>query len=132
IISTAAAASRASSGFPPRASAESTTRRGRQRFPPVLNMYLMIWLASRLSKFAFNVLLIVFSMGSRQASSEGGNFLISADLVNLVASSCAPLFNRLSTTQKAPVELYVDAKNKLYSENSARPHFCVEKNGTNG
>src|SRR5437879_9206916 len=76
----AAAASSASSGFPPNASAESTTNKGRQRFPPVLNIYLMIWLASRLSKFAFNVLLIVFSMGSRQASSEGGSFLISADL----------------------------------------------------
>src|SRR6266487_1244971 len=72
MISTAAAASSASSGSPPNASAERTTNRGRQRFPPVLNMYLMIWLASRLSKFAFNVLLIVFSMGSRQASSEGG------------------------------------------------------------
>src|SRR2546426_12834430 len=84
MISIAAAASRDSSGFPPRASAESTTRRGLQRFPPVLNMYLMIWLASRLSKFAFNVLLIVFSIGSRQTSSEDGNFLISANPLSLV------------------------------------------------
>src|SRR2546427_11564059 len=84
MISIAAAASSASSGFPPKASAESTTNKGRHRFPPVLNMYLMIWLASRLSKFAFNVLLIVFSIGSRQASSEGGNFLISANPLSLV------------------------------------------------
>src|SRR5207244_11901401 len=86
MISIAAAASSASSGFPPKASAESTTKSGRQRFPPVLNMYLIIWLASRLSKFAFRVLLIVFSIGSRQASSEGGNFLISAYLSSLADS----------------------------------------------
>src|SRR5712664_4597691 len=83
MISIAAAASSASSGFPPNASVESTTNKGRQRFPPVLNIYLIIWLASRLSKFAFKVLLIVFSIGSRQASSEGGNFLNSANLVSL-------------------------------------------------
>src|SRR5260370_31136373 len=116
MISIAAAASRAYAGFPPSASAERTTNRGRQLFPPVLNMYLMIWLASRLSKFAFRVLLIVFSMGSRQASSEGGNFLIFADPVVSSFQTFAPLFNRLWTTQKALFEFYVDAKNKLYSK----------------
>ena len=78
----------------------------------------MIWLASRLSKFAFKVLLIVFSIGSRQASREGGNFLISADLSSLITQTFQPLFNRLRTTQKAPIELYLDAKNNLYSKTS--------------
>src|SRR3989442_15633258 len=117
MISIAAAASRDSSGFPPRASAESTTRRGLQRFPPVLNMYLMIWLASRLSKFAFNVLLIVFSIGSRHTSSEDGNFLISAK------SSMSRLLEWLhryliccGQHRNHPAELYVDVKNKLYSK----------------
>src|SRR5713226_4306130 len=127
MISIAAAASSASSGFPPNASAEITTNNGLQRFPPVLNMYLMIWLASRLSKLAFSVLLIVFSMGSRQASSEGGNFLIFADPVVSSFQTFAPLFNRLWTSQKTGAELYVDAKNKLYSKTSGNRALQCKK-----
>src|SRR5438094_2811991 len=111
MISIAAAASSASSGFPPNASAESTTSNGRQRFPPVLNMYLMIWLALRLSKFAFNVLLIVFSIGSRQTSSEDGSFLISEKPSMFQLFKCLHRYLiGCGLTQKANVELYVDVK----------------------
>src|SRR5713101_277653 len=72
MISTAAAASNAFSPSTPNASVESATSSGRQRLPPVLNMYRIIWFASVLSKFVARVWSIVFSRGRRQFLNASG------------------------------------------------------------
>src|SRR5437879_2159191 len=76
MISIAAAASRAFSPSTPNASVVSIANNGRQRFPPLLNMYLTILFASSLSKFASRVSSIFFSMGSRHSPKIDGYFLV--------------------------------------------------------